>query len=144
MKNILDCWFNARQTKPNLSAKSENARILMPKLALILLILFSAGEISAEDLIEKESSLLSVERAIHLALQGNPNIGMQREHYNAQAKIPDQLGALPEPRLMLNAANLPLDSFSLTQTPMTQIQLGISQVFPFPGKLALQKKNCRK
>lgn len=39
-------------------------------------------------------------------------------------------GTLPDPRVSLGFANIPLDSFDLSQEPMTQISLGISQQFP--------------
>ena len=42
-------------------------------------------------------------------------------------------GQLPDPRLRLGMANLPVDGFDLNQEPMTQLQLGISQAFP-PGQ----------
>ncbi|RMH13372.1 MAG: TolC family protein, partial [Gammaproteobacteria bacterium] len=40
----------------------------------------------------------------------------------------------------LNLQNIPTDSFSFTQENMTQIQTGVQQVFPFPGKLDLAGK----
>jgi len=36
--------------------------------------------------------------------------------------------------------NLPVDTFSTTEENMTQIQLGFSQAFPFPGKLGLKSE----
>ena len=58
----------------------------------------------------------------------------------ARAALSSQRGALPDPILSFKALNLPLDSFSLAQEPMTQLQFGISQKFPFPGKLELRQK----
>jgi outer membrane protein TolC len=47
---------------------------------------------------------------------------------------------LPDPVLSLNAMNLPTDTFALDQEPMTQLQLGISQQIPFPGKRRLRRE----
>ena len=44
---------------------------------------------------------------------------------------------------MLNAANLPLDSLSLSQEAMTQLQIGIQQSLPYPGTLALREELAR-
>lgn len=55
-------------------------------------------------------------------------------------QIPDQSGALPDPVLMLNAMNIPTDSFDLDQEAMTQLQVGISQSIPFPGKRWLKEE----
>ncbi len=43
--------------------------------------------------------------------------------------------ALPDPVLTLGLANMPVNSFSFTQEPMTGKVIGISQAIPFPGKL---------
>ena len=43
---------------------------------------------------------------------------------------------LPDPMLTLGLANLPTNSFSFTQEPMTGKIVGLSQAVPFPGKLS--------
>lgn len=47
-----------------------------------------------------------------------------------------QVSNLPDPVLKLGLANLPTNSFSLTQEPMTSKLIGLSQMIPFPGKLS--------
>jgi len=56
------------------------------------------------------------------------------------AAIPSQVGTLPDPKLSFNALNLPVDSFNVGQEGMTQMQIGFSQAFPFPGKLGLREE----
>jgi len=108
-------------------------------LKLLLIFLLSiCGSVYAEDDKTEERLYLSLEEAITLALNNNPKLDVAESKFNAMLNVPDQVGAFPEPRLMLNAVNLPLDSFSLNQTPMTQIQIGISQDLPYPGKLSLK------
>jgi outer membrane protein TolC len=80
---------------------------------------------------------LSLEHAVSEALASNPGLAAIDQRARALAHVPDQVGALPDPSLSLNMANLPLDSFSFTQEPMTQFQVGITQALPYPGKLAL-------
>ena len=86
---------------------------------------------------------LSIERAVSLALQDNPGLAEVQARADAAALRPSQVGALPDPVLSLNAANLPLDSFDLTQEAMTQFQVGISQKLPWPGKLELRADATR-
>ncbi len=57
----------------------------------------------------------------------------------AMAAIPSQVGTLPDPVINLNALNLPVDTFNRSQEAMTQLQVGVSQKFPFPGKLGLRE-----
>ncbi len=83
--------------------------------------------------------LLFIEDAIVTAVDGNPSLAEMQARYEALAEIPSQLGTLPDPILSLNAMNLPTDTFNVGQEAMTQMQVGISQVIPFPGKLSLRE-----
>lgn len=71
------------------------------------------------------------------ALSANPTLGQLEARYRALAEVPSQAGTLPDPTLTLAGANFPTDSFRLRQEPMTQIQFGLAQRIPFPGKLRL-------
>ena len=84
--------------------------------------------------------VLSLDKAISKALSTNPGLAAIDARARALAEIPDQVEALPDPRLSVNIANLPLDSFSFTQEGMTQFQVGITQSLPYPGKLALRSQ----
>ena len=81
---------------------------------------------------------LTLTRAEALALQHNPAMAAVTKNAEAMAAIPSQAGSLPDPTLSLNVMNLPVDTFSTTQEAMTQLQLGVTQAIPFPGKLELK------
>jgi len=49
-----------------------------------------------------------------------------------------QRSALPNPMLMLGVTNLPTNSFSFSEEPMTSKMIGISQQFMLPGKLSAE------
>ncbi|VAW89564.1 Heavy metal RND efflux outer membrane protein, CzcC family [hydrothermal vent metagenome] len=83
---------------------------------------------------------LSLDNALTAALSTNPGLAAIEARVEALAEIPDQFEALPDPVLSVNLLNLPLDSFSFTQEGMTQLQVGIVQALPFPGKLALRSQ----
>ncbi|MBL4820602.1 MAG: TolC family protein [Gammaproteobacteria bacterium] len=85
-------------------------------------------------------SVLAVEMAVAAAVQGNPGLAEMQYRYEAMAEIPSQVGTLPDPMLSLGAMNLPLDTFNRDQEAMTQMQIGFSQIFPFPGKLGLREE----
>lgn len=86
-----------------------------------------------------EVSVLQLSEARSRALSSNPGLAQMHERYEALTHIAPQKGSLPDPILSLNAVNMPWDSFDLNQENMTQIQLGVSQMFPFPGKLSLRE-----
>ncbi|RMH21413.1 MAG: hypothetical protein D6698_02875, partial [Gammaproteobacteria bacterium] len=75
---------------------------------------------------------LTLDKAIHEALNTHPGLKASKTHADALSFVPDQVNTLPEPRAFLNLQNIPTDSFSFTQENMTQIQTGVQQVFPFP------------
>ncbi len=109
---------------------------------LIIIALLSATQLFAKQLSEKglaEYSVLTEQNAIALALDNNPNLAQMKARYEAMKNIPSQVGTLPDPMLTLGAINFPTDSFDRTQEGMTQLQIGFSQAFPFPGKLTLKE-----
>ena len=86
------------------------------------------------------STGLSTTQAVKLAIQDNPNLAAMQARFEALEFSPSQAGSLPDPMIHLNAMNFPTDTFSRGQEPMTQVQIGISQMFPFPGKLGLKQQ----
>jgi len=85
------------------------------------------------------AEFLTLAQAEQIALTANPALAGVVAKAEAMAAIPSQAGALPDPRLGLNVLNLPVDTFNLDQEPMTQMQVSLSQAFPFPGKRGLRR-----
>jgi outer membrane protein TolC len=85
----------------------------------------------------QETVTLTLDEAVNRALLVNPDLSAMEAMARALADIPEQVGALPDPQLAFRALNLPTDTFSSTQEAMTQMQVGLSQALPFPGKLSL-------
>lgn len=86
---------------------------------------------------------LTLAGAERLALANSPALHARESQAQAMAARPPQVGSLPDPTLSLAALNLPTDSLSTTQENMTQLQLGISQPLPFPGKLGLKQQAAK-
>ena len=82
---------------------------------------------------------LTADAAVAIALRDNPGLDELSRRAQAAAAVPSQAGSLPDPRINVGALNLPVDTFALDQEPMTQLQVGLSQTFPFPGKLDLRR-----
>jgi cobalt-zinc-cadmium efflux system outer membrane protein len=85
-------------------------------------------------------TILSLQQAVQESLENNPGLAATAARAEGLAQMPQQMDALPDPRLSINALNLPLNTFSLSQEAMTQIQVGISQDLPYPGKLGLRSQ----
>ncbi len=86
------------------------------------------------------AEVLTLDAARDRALAQNPGLAEMQARYEALAEVVPQQGALPDPVVSLAAANFPWDEFDRNQEPMTQLQLGVSQTFPFPGKLDLAQE----
>ncbi len=112
-------------------------------LLISLIILMPTQAKSEEEVKHTREDLLQLQDAISEALNSNPGLARVGSFAKALAKKPSQAESLPDPHLSLNARNLPTDTFNLEQEPMTQLQVGIMQAFPFPGKLALRKKTAQ-
>lgn len=91
-------------------------------------------------IVHADEAFLSLEQAIELAQAGNPGISEIKARADALAAIPSQEGALPDPTLNFDTLNVPTNSFSLRKEDMTMMDVGISQMIPFPGKLALKEQ----
>lgn len=105
--------------------------------ALALCALLAAGPAQAAE------PALGLKAAVALAIANNPGLAAAAARADAAATRPDQAGALPDPALSFRAMNLPVDSFNSTQEAMTQMQIGVSQRVPFPGKRSLRERAAR-
>jgi outer membrane protein TolC len=110
-------------------------------LIIALLALAAVGSpVQASPVQNKTANTLALEDAVAMAVEGNPGLAEMQARAEAMAAIPFQAGALPDPMVSLNALNLPTDTFNRDQEPMTQMQIGIEQSLPFPGKLGLKER----
>ena len=127
-------------------------KFIIPGTSLILACLaFTSGQVfaagSAENvapthaiLPDTSAEMLTLQKAVGLSLANNQALAVLRSQAEALRAVPAQVGALPDPTLGLNALNLPTDTFNLDQEPMTQMQVSLSQSFPFPGKRGLKRE----
>ncbi len=81
-----------------------------------------------------------LEALVQEARENHPDAKAAHFRSGAAAQIPSQRGSLPDPVLVSSLQNLRTDKLALGGHPMTGIVIGISQVLPFPGKLARREK----
>jgi len=110
----------------------RNAIKLILLLSLLLLNLDSAWALDERP--------LNLEAMIEEALKNNPELNAARDNIDALSQIPDRMSSLPNPAVSIGLMNMPLDTFDLDQEAMTQKTLGVTQSFPYPGKLALKRE----
>lgn len=109
------------------------------KRCLILLLSFYAGTASAQDI----DNPLVLRAAIQQATINDPWLNGSRHRQNALNAESVSAASLPDPRVSLSANNFPVDTFDINQEAMTQLSVGISQMFPRGRTLALSSQQKR-
>ncbi len=87
--------------------------------------------------------VLTLEQAVTLATHADP--WLSGSQYTQQALTDEASAAatLPDPRISLMAGNFPVDTFDINQEAMTQLSVGISQMFPRGDSLSLTQQQKR-
>ncbi len=87
-----------------------------------------------------ETGALSLQEAVDLALNNDPGTQV-RQAAKARYEATAEAALLyPDPVISLGVANLPTDTFDFDQEPMTQLQVGVSQMFPRGDSLSLKQR----
>jgi outer membrane protein TolC len=101
-------------------------------------------ECSADEDIQQSSPLttqpLTLSEAETAALTNNPSLAELQARIASSRALSIQAGELPDPKLGLGLVNVPAETFRLDDEPMTQILVGLSQTFPYPGTLDLRQE----
>ena len=105
----------------------------LPPLALVtaLLAVAPTGALAADGLL----TLQAAERAARQQDEGLQAAEQRREGLAAEAEAADEL---PDPRLSVALQNVPTDNYSLSDSPMTQTVVTLSQTLP-PGDTLLHE-----
>ncbi len=97
---------------------------------LTLLMMFTILNLNAQ------RKYRSLEDLVAEAVRVNPKIKALNAKLKIAANEIEINTNLPDPVLTIGAVNLPTNSFSFTQEPMTGKIIGLSQKVPFPGALS--------
>lgn len=86
---------------------------------------------------------LGIREAEQLAQANDPALMSIEARSRSMSELAEASSSLPDPQLKLGFANLPVDSFSLDQEPMTQTVIGLRQVFPRGKTRTLSQQRVR-
>lgn len=79
---------------------------------------------------------VGLDELVKVTIKNNPAIKIAEHKLTASESEIAQSSNLPDPVFTFGIMNLPLNSFSFHQEPMTGKLFSLSQSFPFPGKLS--------
>ena len=91
-------------------------------------------------LVEHAGMPVSLPELVKEAEQNNPQIQAVRQGWQAAKQVPSQVSTLPDPQFNLQQVNVgsPRPFAGYTNSDFAYIGLGVSQDFPYPGKLRLK------
>ena len=117
----------------------ERRQLLLRRFFLFAAIVGVQIAVADEQVAPSKDEELTLAAAVDAAKGNNPMIFALRAKSEAMMHMPDRLASLDDPVLSLSFANVPVDDIGTGNDPMTQIQVGLSQNLPFPGKRKLRK-----
>lgn len=82
----------------------------------------------------------TLEMAVKSAQRNDPWLAGNRHTQDAYQSRSIAAGTLPDPKVNIGLANMPLDTFDFGQEGMTQFKVGVSQMFPRGESLALRQQ----
>jgi outer membrane protein, heavy metal efflux system len=91
-----------------------------------------------------ESRTVTLDELVAEALQNNPEILAARRKFDVATKRPSQVSTLPEPKFNFTNFGVGHPVSGLNGSDFAYVGVGVSQEFPFPGKLSLMKDIARK
>ncbi len=115
----------------------RNRRCQCVTVASVLVMFFSSALSRAQDPDSVLRNTLVLPELVQEALARNPEIVAARKQWEAATNRVTQARSLDDPTLSVQWWNAP-ESFNLSRAENTLI--GLSQKFPFPGKLALKEQ----
>ncbi len=129
---------------PIIVRKNNAAKFLFrlsDSLLLALWFLLGVCVVSAQEpASHRTQSITPLADLLREAEQGNPQIQAARQTWKAAQQVPTQVSTLPDPQFALQQVSVgsPRPFAGYTNSDFAYIGLGVSQDFPYPGKLRLK------
>lgn len=89
------------------------------------------------------AEILHLETAVEAAQANDPWLVESRHSQDAVEARSVAAGALPDPTVSMGLANFPTDTFAIDQEPMTQVKVGVTQMFPRGETLSIKRKRLQ-
>lgn len=86
---------------------------------------------------------LTLEKVIELSLLNDPWLLKNKYSQKALDYRSISAGTLPDPKISITLASLPTDTFELNQEAMTQVKIGVSQMFPRGNTLEIKQNKLK-
>ena len=107
-------------------------------IALACLFVFSQTSQAANN-----ERIWSFNSAVKAAQKNDPWLAGNKHQQQAVEALSHAAATMPDPKMSVGLANLPTDGFDFSQAGMTQLKVGITQMFPRGDTLAIKNQQLR-
>ncbi len=128
-------WFDIVGIRRDGTDKMIEERICMSAIRGGILLLFLAFFIPGSRSFAQEAPR-PASFYVEAALSKNPSLSAMQERIRMKENAAVRAGALDNPKGWIAVSNVPIRSWSFREEDMTGKEIGISQMFPYPGKRA--------
>ncbi|ASP49273.1 TolC family protein [Cognaticolwellia beringensis] len=98
---------------------------------------------AAQSIALNNSEVLTFEKAIKAAQKNDPWLTGNLHKQRAIESMSHAVNTLPDPKVSISLANLPVNGFDFGQEGMTQAKVGISQMFPRGDSLGIKSQQLK-
>lgn len=84
---------------------------------------------------------ISFEQAIDM-IDNHPLLKEKSYDRQAEHHLIEKLGALPDPKIKMSAKNYPIESMRFDETPMTGVEISLSQILPLSKKYSYYEQSA--
>jgi len=106
----------------------------------VLLVKFGIQTVKGSEIKSIHHDGLTLDMAVKAAQRNDPWLTGNRHIQDAYQSKSIAAGTLPDPKVNIGLANMPMDTFDFGQEGMTQFKVGVSQMFPRGESLALRQQ----
>lgn len=117
--------------------------MIYKSLFLSSLIISSSFSLELDDIVKKDVNELALQNVIKIAVLNDSWLKGNEYSQEAIEESSIAAGTYADPKVTIGAANIPTDTFDLNQEAMTQLQVGISQMFPRGDSLEIRQEQLK-
>lgn len=117
--------------------------MIYKSLFLASLIISSSFSLELDDIVKKDVNELALQNVIKIAVLNDSWLKGNEYSQEAIEESSIAAGTYADPKVTIGAANIPTDTFDLNQEGMTQLQVGISQMFPRGDSLEIRQEQLK-
>ena len=117
--------------------------MIYKSLLVASLIISSSFSLELDDIPKKNGEELSLQKVVKTAVINDSWLLGNKYSQEAIEESSIAAGTYSDPKITIGASNLPTDTFDLNQEAMTQLKIGVSQMFPRGNSLEIKKEQLR-